>query len=105
MDEAKLLAQIRECFSRSSYVFTWHAIEKGEERGILIDEVEEAVLAEDAEIIEDYPEDSRGPSCLVLGWTVRRRPLHVQVSYPPDVRVITVYEPELERWIDYRVRR
>ncbi|HEX9641547.1 MAG TPA: DUF4258 domain-containing protein [Candidatus Krumholzibacteria bacterium] len=105
MDRATLLARIRECFASNSYVFTWHAIEKGEERGILIEEVEEAVLAEDAEIIEDYPEDSRGPSCLILGWTARRRPLHVQVSYPPEVRVITVYEPELERWIGYRVRR
>jgi len=60
-----------------------------------------------AEIIEDYPNDKYGPSCLVLGVTSRGRPLHIQCSYPsrPLVKIITVYEPELEQWTDYRVRK
>jgi hypothetical protein len=33
-----------------------------------------------SEVIEDYPEDKYGPSCLILGFTVYGRPLHVQCS-------------------------
>lgn len=35
-------------------------------------------------IIEDYPDDKYGPSCLILGFTLAGRPLHSQCSYPPS---------------------
>jgi hypothetical protein len=46
-------------------------------------------------------------SCLILGVTVAGRPIHVQCSYPPRslVRIITVYEPEPDQWLDYKQRR
>ncbi len=74
-------------------------------RHITVQELREALVS--AEIIEDYPNDKYGPSCLVLGVTSRGRPLHIQCSYPsrPLVKIITVYEPELEQWTDYRVRK
>ena len=34
------------------------------------------------EIIEDYPDDYYGPSCLISGTTANDRPLHIQCSYP-----------------------
>ena len=48
-----------------------------------------------------------GPSCLVLGFTTAKRPLHVQCSYPstPIVKVITLYEPDPSRWLEFKVRR
>ena len=105
MEAAELLAEMRECVSRGALTLSLHAVEKAEERDISPHEIEEALLAEETEIIEDYPIDPRGPSCLILGRTARGRALHVQVSHPPDVRVITAYEPDPERWIDHRVRR
>ena len=42
-------------------------------------EMEQAVSMR-SEVIEDYPEDKYGPSCLILGFTVYGRPLHVQCS-------------------------
>jgi hypothetical protein len=75
------------------------------ERHIAVGEVKEAVLVKSAEIIEDYPDDPRGPSCLILGMTAKGRPLHVQCSYPPGVVVITAYEPETTEWLDWRTRR
>lgn len=65
----------------------------------------EAIAA--GEVIEDYPDDKYGPSCLIYGKTRAQRPLHVQCSYPsrPLVRVITLYEPDPEKWIDNRTRR
>ena len=66
-------------------------------------EVEEAILT--GEIIEEYPRDKYSPSCLIYGKTQRGRELHVQVSYPPTVVVITIYEPDPKEWINGKVRR
>lgn len=59
------------------------------------------------EVIEDYPQDKYGPSCLIYGVTAAGRHLHVQCSYPqrPKVKIITVYEPDFNEWIDFKVRR
>ena len=47
-------------------------------------------------IIEDYPDDKYGPSCLIFVMTAERRPIHIQCSYPsrPIVKIITLYEPD-----------
>lgn len=70
-----------------------------------MEEIREAFAG--GEVIEDYPNDKYGPSCLVLGLTGAGRPLHVQCSDPqrPRVKLITVYEPDPELWIDFRTRR
>ena len=56
-------------------------------------------------IIEEYPDDKYAPGCLIYGRTNIRRDLHVQVSLPPKVVIITTYEPDFDEWIDCRVRR
>ena len=59
------------------------------------------------EIIEDYPEDKYGPSCLIYGITREGRILHVQCSIEP-VWIITAYDPTLspEEWEkDFKRRR
>jgi hypothetical protein len=44
---------------------------------------------------------------LVFGVTLARRPVHIQCSYPsrPLVKIITLYEPDPQRWVDFKVRR
>ena len=66
-------------------------------------EIEEAVSS--GEIIEEYPDDKYSPSCLVYGKTKAGRNLHVQLSFPPAVVVITVYSPEAGEWVNFRTRR
>ncbi len=66
-------------------------------------EVEEAIM--NGEIIEEYPEDKYSPSCLIYGKTKKGRDLHVQVSLPPKVVIITTYEPDPSEWIDCKIRR
>ena len=73
------------------------------ERSIARAEIEEAVLA--GEIIEEYPEDKYSPSCLVYGRATGGRHLHVHLSMPPVVVIITAYEPDSDEWIDWRIRR
>jgi len=57
------------------------------------------------EIIEDYPDDTPCPSALFLG-IIDERPCHLVVAQCEDhARVVTVYTPEKDKWIDYRIRR
>ncbi len=100
----ELLAAIQDAVRAGDYAFTPHAFQRAEERDVTPGEVEEALLAGNAEIIENYPGDSRGPSCLISGWTYTQRPIHVQVCYPPLIEVITVYEPDKTKWRDFRIR-
>nr|VFK36347.1 MAG: protein of unknown function (DUF4258) [Candidatus Kentron sp. SD]VFK38547.1 MAG: protein of unknown function (DUF4258) [Candidatus Kentron sp. SD]VFK79001.1 MAG: protein of unknown function (DUF4258) [Candidatus Kentron sp. SD] len=48
------------------------------ERNISVTEIREA--GEKAFIIEDYPDDKYGPTCLLLGSTVAGRFLRIQVA-------------------------
>ena len=58
------------------------------------------------EVIEDYPEDRRGHSCLMLGFDETGRALHVvcapKVEY---LSIITAYLPIPEEWSDDFKRR
>ena len=56
------------------------------------------VLAE-GEVIEDYSEDIRGHSCLLLGWGDEDRPIHVVCSPKEDyLAIITAYLPDVSEW-------
>jgi len=81
-----------------NYLLTDHASKRGVERAISSAEIEQAILS--GEVIEDYPDDKYRPSCLMLGKTETGRILHVQLSYPPTVKIITLYEPSSDEWED-----
>lgn len=59
------------------------------------------------EIIEDYPEDVRGHSCLLLGSDLGGRPVHVVCSPKPEfLAIITAYTPEPNEWdFSFKVRK
>jgi hypothetical protein len=100
-----MIEQIRIKIQAGRFEFSKHAVDQSVLRQISVQELREAIA--NGEIIEDYPEDKYGPSCLVLGFTQVGRPLHIQCSYPsrPLVKLITTYEPDPDLWIDFRVRR
>jgi hypothetical protein len=95
--------RIRAEITSGNYRFSDHAVKRMIRRSIERIEVEEAILT--GEIIEEYPDDKYSPSCLVNGVSKAGRHLHVQVSVPPAVTVITAYDADATEWIGYRVRR
>lgn len=97
------LDEIREIIKTGRYRFSDHAVKRMIKRSISRQEVE-TVIGE-GEIIEEYPDDKYFPSCLVYGKTKTGRTLHIQVSLPPVVVIITAYEPDPEEWINSRNRR
>lgn len=100
-----LIGEIQKKIEGEQFEFSKHAVDQSIIRRISVQEVREAVAA--AELIEDYPEDKYGPSCLLFGRTKAGRPLHIQCSYPmrPMIKIITLYEPDSTRWIDFKTRR
>ena len=87
------------------FELTRHAFKRAVERNISDREI--CDIGVNGEIIEDYPDDKYAPSCLIFGVTADNRPLHVQVSRADTdmLKIITLYEPDPDEWIDGRTRR
>ena len=93
------LIQVQESIQNAGLLFSLHAQQQITARKIKVSEIRAALISSDAEIIEDYPNDPRGPSCLVYGESANK-PLHIHISYPPDILIITAYQPDPEKWKD-----
>lgn len=87
-------------------IYRQHAIKRMHERAISELEVEQAI--ENGTIIEAYPNDTPYPSALLLG-NAGCKDVHVVYADSTDENlriIITVYEPNLEIWLeDLRTRR
>ena len=101
----EILNAIRSKIRTGQVEFSQHATDQSIIRGISMQDFRDAM--ERSEVIEDYPHDKYGPSCLVLGFTLSQRPLHIHCSYPmrPIIKIITLYEPNPSRWIDFKIRK
>lgn len=83
-----------------------HAKEEAKEDSFLLSDILFSVS--NGEIIENYPTDKPYPSCLICGFNETERPVHSVWAYNSEKQkaiLITCYEPDLERWIDFRIRR
>jgi len=102
------IEEIRELVRAGRYEVSIHAQQERLEDDLDINEIETALLK--GELIEEYPKDPRGSSCLVgglagpkqihvvIGWATRKQ----QVER--TLRVITVYIPRPPKWTDLRTR-
>jgi hypothetical protein len=70
----KNLGQIRKQLSDGEFEFTSHALRRSVERNISEQEIRQ--VGKNAQVVENYPDDKYTPSCLLLGFTKTKRPLH-----------------------------
>ena len=105
VDGMELIQAIRDKIASGDFEFSQHALDQSILRRVSVQELREAIAV--GEVIEDYPSDKYGPSCLILGFTGVGRPLHIQCSSSsrPLVKVITLYEPDPTQWVDFKQRR
>ena len=101
----KSLTEIRRQLADGQFEFSRHAFRRVVERNINEQEIRQA--GAQAEMIENYPDDKYGPSGLLLGFTLAGRALHFQVSFAESdlTKIVTIYEPDPNEWMDYRRRK
>lgn len=102
-----MLEQLIAAIGSGRVWFSRHSLQEAAADALSTDEVLVSVLR-DAEVIEDYPEAFPLPACLVLGWSLEGEPIHTVWGYDranQTARLVTVYRPDPERWIDWRTRR
>jgi YgiT-type zinc finger domain-containing protein len=99
-----MIEGIRRKIADRAFEYSQHAVDQSILRHITINELQDAIANGE---VEEYPDDKYGPSCLIFGFTKSKRPLHIHCSYPtrPLLKIITLYEPENENWVDFKVRR
>lgn len=73
----------------------------------MISTAEVRQIVSTGEIIEDYSDDPRGHSCLMLGQGNDRRLIHVVCAPKAEyLAIITAYLPSLDAWTDdFRTRK
>ena len=102
--ETDILTRVRYA-ARKRILFLAHALQQMLRPDRMIRAREIRFVIEHGEVIEDYPADTRGHSCLMCGHAAGR-PIHV-VCAPRDeyLAIITAYLPNEEEWsADFRTR-
>ena len=91
------LEWIQQRVRSEEYLFTKHADEERRNDNLSIGDVENALL--NGQVLEDYPEDPRGASCLVNG-SSSSKPIHVVCGRNRSgwLVIITVYIPTSPKW-------
>jgi hypothetical protein len=100
------ISDLQQAIAANRFRVTNHGDEEMAADALTLDVVLRA--AESGEIIEDYPTDHPLPSCLVLGFTQDGEPVHSVWAYNEATGravLVTVYRPDPNRWIDWRVRK
>jgi hypothetical protein len=112
------LSALKQTIAQGAVEVTQHAYEALLADGVTAQQTIWASLLTSAELVEDYPNASRGACCLLLSFLPDGRPLHSVVAFPAPrvarrltapaaVVLITVYRPDLRprEWsADYRTR-
>jgi hypothetical protein len=91
---------IRQEIRNQQYEISLHADDERLAEGLSMREVESALLR--CEILENYPDDPRGESCLALGFATDQNPVHIVCgrNRSGHLILITVYIPRLPKWKD-----
>ena len=100
------LKQIRDAATKR-ILFLPHALNQMNDPERMISSQEVRAIIFYGVIIEDYPEDVRGHSCLMLGQGDGGRPIHVVCAPKSDyLAIITAYLPSPTQWeSDWRIRK
>lgn len=92
------LKNIRGKVKKGEFDLSEHAHIERQIEKISIEEIKQTILGSD--IIEEYPKDPRGTSCLI-----GNENLHVVCGFRDEkVLVVTLYRPEEPVWIDWKTR-
>ena len=91
------IEKIIDCINKRSIIWTKHCLNRLNQRDILISDVKNAIKT--GKIIEYYYDDYPYPSCLILGYNMNNKIIHVVCGVNKDeVYIITAYYPDNIEW-------
>ena len=91
------IEEIRRKVRAGKYIISFTHTEKLRQRRIGGRDIETTIGS--GTIIEEYPNDPRGASCLIFG-LAGERPLHILCARleAEEILIVTGYEPDLAEW-------
>lgn len=101
-----IINNIKLAVETNQFFVSRHGKEKKEANNLTLEEILSSVTK--GEIIENYPDDTPYPSCLIYGNNEKNEPIHSVWAYNKDTGyavLITVYRPDPQKWINWRTRR
>lgn len=106
MNKSNKILDLIKLAGKNKYLYLPHAIRQMSRPDRMITTAEVRSAVKDGQVIEDYPEDSRGHSCLLLGKGHHGRSIHIVCSPKAEfLAIITAYIPDPNEWSkDYKVR-
>lgn len=90
------IKNIRELCNCSKIKWSSHASARIQQRGISRKDVVNCIM--NGEIIEQYPEYWLNPACLILGYSIENKIIHVVVGVDDYVHIVTAYFPNKEKF-------
>ena len=99
------IEQLKKLNRLENIAITEHARLRLYERQITVDDIINGI--ETGEIIKQYEDDKPYPSCLMLGFSVNSKYIHIVVSCDADfIYLITAYFPNPDIWKnDFKSRK
>ena len=90
-----IISKVKE----DDYLYSGHADDERLNDNLMVYEIEDSILG--GKILESYPNDKRGSSCLVVGFTKIGKPMHIVCGKSSDkLVIITVYIPAPPKFIN-----
>ena len=97
------IEKIKTYFNNDQFLITNHAQIRMFQRNISTNVIRSIIR--NSEIIEMYLDDKPYPSALFLAYW-KNKPIHFVIAQCNDhARLITVYHPDKEKWIDFKRRK
>ena len=96
---------IKEYIAKRKIDWTKHCLNRLNQRNIRISDIKSAIR--NGKIIEYYYDDYPYPSCLILGYNMNNRIIHIVCGVSDNiVHMITAYYPDTNEWEeDMKTRR
>ena len=86
------IIDVRNKCTEGKIKWSAHAAARIQQRGISRNDVISSI--ENGEIIEEYPDYWLNPACLIFGYAVDNKILHVVVGLDEFVHIVTAYYPD-----------
>ena len=86
---SEVIQYVQASVRAGRYRLSSHAEFEREAETILTLQIEQALLSSDCTVVEDYPDDPRGHSVLILGFSSEGLPLHILIGMgQSDIMVV-----------------